>query len=37
MAYQAKRKQLYTEDFELTEENGTVVHRLHVELGIWQR
>ena len=32
MAYQAKRKQLYTEDFELTEENGTVVHRLHVEL-----
>lgn len=32
MAYQAKRKQLYTEDFELTEEDGTVVYRLHVEL-----
>lgn len=32
MAYQAKRKQLYTEDFELTEEDGTVVHSLHVEL-----
>ena len=32
MAYQAKRKKLYTEDFELTEEDGTVVHTLHVAL-----
>lgn len=32
MAYQAKRKALYTEDFELTEEDGTVVHTLHVAL-----
>lgn len=32
MAYQAKRKGIYTEDFELTEEDGTVVHTLHVAL-----
>lgn len=32
MAYQAKRKKLYTEDFELAEEDGTVVHTLHVAL-----
>lgn len=32
MAYQAKRKSVYTEDFELTEEDGTVVHTLHVAL-----
>ena len=32
MAYQAKRKCLYAEDFELTEEDGTVVHTLHVAL-----
>lgn len=32
MAYQAKRKKLYTEDFELTEEDGVVVHTLHVAL-----
>lgn len=32
MAYQAKRKAIYTEDFELTEENGTIVHTLHVAL-----
>ena len=32
MAYQAKRKRLYTEDFELTEEDGTVVHTIHVAL-----
>lgn len=32
MAYQAKRKKLYTEDFELTEEDGRVVHTLHVSL-----
>ena len=32
MAYQAKRKKIYTEDFELTEEDGTVVHTLHVAL-----
>ena len=32
MAYQAKRKKLYTEDFELTEEDGSVVHTLHVAL-----
>lgn len=32
MAYQAKRKKLYTEEFQLTEEDGTVVHTLHVAL-----
>ena len=32
MAYQVKRKKQYTEDFELTEEDGTVVHTLHVAL-----
>lgn len=32
MAYQAKRKKLYTEDFELTEEDGRVIHTLHVSL-----
>lgn len=32
MAYQAKRKKLYEEEFQLTEEDGTVVHILHVSL-----
>ncbi len=32
MAYQAKRKKIYTEDFELTEEDGRVVNTLHVSL-----
>lgn len=32
MAYQAKRKKIYEEVFELTEEDGTVVHSLHVSL-----
>lgn len=32
MAYQAKRKKFYTEQFELTEEDGTVVHTLQVAL-----
>lgn len=32
MAYQAKRKKLYTEVFELTEEDGRVVHTFHVSL-----
>lgn len=32
MAYQARRKQVYTEVFELAEEDGTVVHTLHVHL-----
>lgn len=32
MAYQARRKKLYTEEFELVNENGTVVHTLKVEL-----
>lgn len=32
MAYQVKRKKLYTEDFELAEEDGRVVHTLHVSL-----
>lgn len=32
MAYQAKRKKLYTEDFELAEEDGKVIHTLHVRL-----
>lgn len=32
MAYQAKRKKLYIEEFELVEEDGRVVHTLHVSL-----
>ncbi len=32
MAYQAKREGRYTEDFELAEKDGTVVHTLHVAL-----
>ncbi len=32
MAYQARRKKLYTEDFELAEEDGRVIHTLHVSL-----
>lgn len=32
MAYQARRKKIYTEDFLLTEEDGTVVKTLHVSL-----
>ena len=32
MAYKAKRKKIYEEDFLLTEEDGTVVHTLHVAL-----
>ena len=32
MAYQARRHSVYTEDFELAEEDGTVVHTLHVNL-----
>lgn len=32
MAYQAKRKSVYTEEFELAEESGKVVHTLHVTL-----
>ncbi len=32
MAYEAKRKKLYEEEFLLTEEDGTVVHTLHVSL-----
>lgn len=32
MAYQAKRKKSYEEEFQLTEEDGTVVHTLHVAL-----
>lgn len=32
MAYQVKRKKLYTEDFELAEEDGRVIHTLHVSL-----
>lgn len=32
MAYQAKRKKVYEEEFLLTEEDGTVVHTLHVSL-----
>lgn len=37
MAYQAKRKQIYEEDLELTEEDGTVVHTLHVSLDPYAR
>lgn len=32
MAYQAKRKAAYTQDFELVDENGNVAHRLSVAL-----
>lgn len=32
MAYQAKRKKIYEEEFQLAEEDGTVVHALHVSL-----
>ena len=32
MAYSAKRKKIYEEEFLLTEEDGTVVHTLHVAL-----
>lgn len=32
MAYQAKRKKIYEEEFQLTEVDGTVVHTLHVSL-----
>lgn len=32
MAYQAKRKTIYEEEFQLTEADGTVVHTLHVSL-----
>lgn len=32
MAYQAIRKKLYQEDLQLTEEDGSVVHTLHVSL-----
>ena len=32
MAYQARRKKLYEEEFELLDENDVVVHKLHVEL-----
>lgn len=32
MAFQAKRKKLYQEDFELVDENGQVAHTLHVSL-----
>ena len=32
MAYEAKRRKLYEEEFLLTEEDGTVVHKLHVSL-----
>lgn len=32
MAYQAKRKAAYTQDFELVDEKGNVVHRLLVAL-----
>lgn len=32
MAYQAKRKATYTQDFELVDENGNVAHRLSVAL-----
>ena len=37
MAYQAKRKKIYEEDLELTEEDGTVVHTLHVSLDPYAR
>lgn len=32
MAYQAKRKKIYEEELQLAEEDGTVVHTLHVSL-----
>lgn len=32
MAYQIKRRGVYTSDLELTEADGTVVHTLHVEI-----
>ena len=32
MAYQARRKKLYEEDFELVDENGVTCHVLHVAL-----
>lgn len=32
MAYQAKRKKVYQEDFELVDEEGRVVHSLHVSI-----
>lgn len=32
MAYQAKRKKIYEEEFQLVEEDGTVVHTLHVQM-----
>ena len=37
MAYQAKRKKIFEEDLELTEEDGTVVHTLHVSLDPYAR
>lgn len=33
MAYQVKRKKIYEEEFQLAEEDGTVVHTLHVSLN----
>lgn len=32
MAYQVKRRGIYTSELALTEEDGTVVHMLHVEI-----
>lgn len=32
MAYQAKRKKLYQEEFQLVDENGMIAKRMHVEL-----
>lgn len=32
MAYKVKRKKIYEEEFQLAEEDGTVVHTLHVSL-----
>ena len=32
MAYQAKRRKIYEEDFQLLDENGNVVHSLRVSL-----
>lgn len=32
MAYQAKRKKLYTEEFQLVDETGAIVHTLQVAL-----
>lgn len=34
MAYQAKRKERITEDFELVDELGDVVHTLHVSIDV---